>query len=211
VTEETPAAPAPAKKNGALTFALDFGPLLLFFLGSRFGASKTDDTQGPLIGTAVFMIAIIVAMIIAKWKLGRISPMMKLSAILVLGFGSLTLWFKNFGFIQHKATAVYVLFSVILLVGWFRSKPTLKYLLEQAYEGLTEQGWMKLSLNWGLFFAALAVFNEVLIPLVSKDTYITIKTFGLPAITFIFAIANVPMLMKNGLSLGEEANDTVKK
>jgi intracellular septation protein len=192
---------APPKKNDGLNFALDFGPLLLFFIASKFGGSKTDDTQGPLVGTAVFMIAIIVAIIIARWKLGRVSPMMKLSALLVLGFGSLTLWFRNFGFIQHKATAVYCLFAAILLIGWFRSKPTLKYLLEQAYEGLTEQGWMKLSLNWGLFFGSLAIFNEVLIPLVSKDTYITIKTFGMPAITFLFAIANVPMLMQNGLSL----------
>ena len=202
---------AAPKKNGALTFALDFGPLLLFFLASKFGGSKTDDAQGPLVGTAVFMVSIIVAIIVSKWKLGKVSPMMKLSALLVLGFGSLTLWFKNFGFIQHKATAVYCLFSAILLIGWFRSKPTLKYLLEQAYEGLTEQGWMKLSLNWGLFFAALAIFNEVLIPLVSKDTYITIKTFGLPALTFLFAMANVPMLMKNGLTLGEPPNDLVKK
>ncbi len=209
--EATPGkAPKTPKKNGALNFALDFGPLLLFFIASRFGGSKTDDTQGPLVGTAVFMIAIVVAMIIAKWKLGRVSPMMKLSAILVLGFGSLTLWFKNFGFIQHKATAVYCLFAIILLIGWFRSKPTLKYLLEQAYEGLTEQGWMKLSLNWGLFFLALAILNEALIPLVSKDTYITIKTFGLPALTFVFAIANVPMLMKNGLKLGDaEDNQTL--
>ena len=202
---------AAPKKNGALTFALDFGPLLLFFLASKFGGSKTDDAQGPLVGTAVFMVSIIVAIIVSKWKLGKVSPMMKLSALLVLGFGSLTLWFKNFGFIQHKATAVYCLFSAILLIGWFRSKPTLKYLLEQAYEGLTEQGWMKLSLNWGLFFAALAIFNEVLIPFVSKDTYITIKTFGLPALTFLFAMANVPMLMKNGLTLGEPPNDVVEK
>lgn len=202
---------APHKKNGALTFALDFGPLLVFFLASKFGGSKTDDAQGPLIGTAAFMISIVIAMAISKWKLGKVSPMMKLSAILVLGFGSLTLWFKNFGFIQHKATAVYCLFAVILLIGWFRSKPTLKYLLEQAYEGLTEQGWMKLSLNWGLFFGALAIFNEILIPLVSKDTYITIKTFGLPLLTFLFAIANVPMLMKHGLSLGESSTNTIVK
>ena len=202
---------AAPKKNGALTFALDFGPLLLFFLASKFGGSKTDDAQGPLVGTAVFMVSIIVAIIISKWKLGKVSPMMKLSALLVLGFGSLTLWFKNFGFIQHKATAVYCLFAAILLIGWFRSKPTLKYLLEQAYEGLTEQGWMKLSLNWGLFFAALAIFNEVLIPFVSKDTYITIKTFGLPTLTFLFAMANVPMLMKNGLTLGEPPIDVVEK
>ena len=194
---------APAKAHGGFTFALDFGPLLVFFLGSRFGHSDTDPVQGPLVGTAAFMIAIVIAMIIAKLKLGRISPMMKMSAALVVGFGALTLWFGDFGFIQHKATAVYLLFAAIILIGWVRSKPALKYLLEAAYDGLTEKGWLKLSLNWGLFFLALAALNEAMIPLLTADQYITVKTFGLPALTFVFALANIPMLLKNGLNLGE--------
>jgi intracellular septation protein len=194
---------APAKPHGGVTFALDFGPLLVFFLGSRFGHSESDPVQGPLVGTAAFMVAIVVAMIIAKLKLGRISPMMKMSAVLVVGFGALTLWFRDFGFIQHKATAVYLLFAAIILVGWMRGKPALKYLLEAAYDGLTEKGWLKLSLNWGLFFLALAGLNELMIPLLTADRYITVKTFGLPALTFLFAMANIPMLLKNGLNLGE--------
>ncbi len=198
----TDAAPAKAK-NGKLNFALDFGPLLVFFLGSRFGHSESDPVQGPLVGTAAFMVAIIIAMIIAKLKLGRISPMMKMSAVLVVGFGALTLWFRDFGFIQHKATAVYLLFAAIILIGWLRRKPALKYLLEAAYDGLTENGWLKLSLNWGLFFLALAGLNEAMIPILTADQYITVKTFGLPALTFVFALANIPMLLKNGLNLGD--------
>jgi intracellular septation protein len=193
------------KPSGLLTFALDFGPLLIFFFGSRFGSSENDPVQGPLVGTAAFMVAIVIAMIVAKWKLGRISPMMKMSAIFVIGFGALTLWFRDFGFIQHKATAVYLLFAGIILIGWLRSKPALKYLLEQAYDGLDETGWLKLSLNWGLFFLALAALNEIMIPLLSADDYIGVKTFGLPALTFVFALANIPMLMRHGLNLGEEA------
>ena len=198
------------KPSGALNFALDFGPLLIFFLGSRFGSSKTDPVQGPLAGTAAFMVAIIIAMIVAKWKLGRISPMMKMSAVFVIGFGALTLYFQDFGFIQHKATAVYLLFAAIILIGWVRSKPALKYLLEQAYDGLTEPGWLKLSLNWGLFFLGLAAVNEALIPLLTSDQYIAVKTFGLPALTFLFALANIPMLMRNGLNLGDETNEGAK-
>lgn len=199
-------APSETKKpSGLLTFALDFGPLLIFFLGSRFGSSDADPVQGPLVGTAAFMVAIVIAMIVAKWKLGRISPMMKMSAVFVIGFGALTLWFRDFGFIQHKATAVYLLFAAIILIGWLRSKPALKYLLEQAYDGLDEIGWLKLSLNWGLFFLALAALNEIMIPLLTADDYIAVKTFGLPALTFVFALANIPMLMRHGLNLGEEA------
>jgi intracellular septation protein len=198
------------KPSGLLNFALDFGPLLIFFLGSRFGSVKNDPVQGPLVGTAAFMVAIVIAMIVAKWKIGRISPMMKMSAVFVIGFGALSLYFRDFSFIQHKATAVYLLFATIILIGWLRSKPALKYLLEQAYDGLTEHGWLKLSLNWGLFFLVLAAVNEAMIPLLTSDQYIAVKTFGLPALTFLFALANIPMLMRNGLNLGEETKEGAK-
>ena len=198
------------KPSGLLNFALDFGPLLIFFLGSRLGNVKDDPVQGPLVGTAAFMVAIVIAMAVAKWKIGRISPMMKMSAVFVIGFGALSLYFRDFAFIQHKATAVYLLFASIILIGWLRSKPALKYLLEQAYDGLTESGWLKLSLNWGLFFLALAALNEAMIPFLTSEQYITVKTFGLPALTFLFAMANIPMLLRNGLNLGDEtkAGDT---
>ena len=197
--------PAENKKpSGLLNFALDFGPLLIFFLGSRIGGSKTDPVQGPLVGTGAFMVAIIIAMIVAKWNLGRISPMMKMSAVFVIGFGALTLYFRDFAFIQHKATAVYLLFAAIILIAWMRAKPALKYLLEQAYDGLSETGWLRLSLNWGLFFLALAALNEAMIPLLTSDQYITVKTFGLPTLTFVFAMANIPMMLRNGLNLGDE-------
>ena len=194
----------PKKAPAGLSFALDFGPLLLFFVGSRIGASDTDKVQGPMVGTAVFMVAIVIAMVVAKWKLGRISPMMKMSALFVIGFGALTLWFQDFGFIQHKATGVYLLFAAIILIGWFRSKPALRYLLEQAYSGLSDEGWLKLSLSWGLFFLLLAGLNELMILWLTADQYITAKTFGLPALTFLFAMANIPMLMRHGLSLGDD-------
>jgi intracellular septation protein len=195
---------ASKKAPAWFTFALDFGPLLVFFLGSRFGHSDSDAVQGPLVGTAAFMVAIIIAMLVSKWKLGRISPMMKMSAVFVISFGALTLWFRDFDFIQHKATAVYLLFAAIILIGWLRSKPALKYLLEQAYKGLSEDGWLKLSLSWGLFFLALAGVNELMIILLSQDQYITVKTFGLPAMTFLFAMANIPMLLRHGLNLGDD-------
>ena len=133
-----------------------------------------------------------------------------MSAVFVIGFGALSLYLRDFAFIQHKATAVYLLFASIILIGWLRSKPALKYLLEQAYDGLTEPGWLKLSLNWGLFFLALAALNEAMIPFLTSEQYITVKTFGLPALTFLFAMANIPMLLRNGLNLGDEtkAGDT---
>ena len=114
---------------------LDFGPLLAFFAANWLGSSKADPTRGPLIGTAVFMVAIIAALIVSKMKLGKVSPMMWVSAILVTGFGALTLWFRDPSFIQLKPTLIYLLFAAILFGGLLRGKPLLKYLLEYAFDG----------------------------------------------------------------------------
>ncbi len=197
-------AAAPAKKNTRLNYALDYGPLLIFFLAYKFGGSESDPTQGPLVGTGVFMVAIAIAVAVSKWKLGRVSPMLWLSAVLVVGFGALTLWFRDPKFIQIKPTIVYLFFAALLIGGVLRGKAMLKYVLEAAYEGLTDEGWRKLSLSWGLFFLALAGANEIMRAALSFDTWLTVKVWGVTAATFLFAMANIPMLMRHGLSLGDE-------
>ena len=47
-----------------------------------------------------------------------------------------------------------------LIGGWLRGKALLQILLEAAFEGLSDEGWMKLSRNWGIFFLILAGVNE---------------------------------------------------
>jgi intracellular septation protein len=200
----------PVKKpSGTLNFILDFGPLFLFFVASKFGSSASDPKQGAIVGTATFMIAIIVAVVVSKLKLGKISPMLKLTAALGVFFGALTIWFHDERFIQIKPTIIYAFFAVLLLGGWMRGKAMLKYVLEHAYDGLSDAGWLKLSLSWGLFFLALAGLNEIFRrpEWFSFDTWLSIKVWGVTALTFLFALANFPMLMRHGLKLGEETKE----
>ncbi|MEP3224610.1 MAG: septation protein IspZ [Parasphingorhabdus sp.] len=187
---------AEPKENKGLGFALDFGPLLVFFLAYKF--------IGIIAGTAAFMAAIVIAVVISKWKMGKISPMLWLSAVLVVGFGALTIYFNDPRFIQIKPTIIYLGFAVILGVGLLRGKAMLKYLLQAAYEGLSDEGWLKLSRNWAIFFVAMAVLNEVMRLSLSFDLWLTLKVWGVTILSFIFAIANVPMLMRYGLDLGQD-------
>jgi intracellular septation protein len=180
-----------AKPHPGWSLAIDYGPLLVFFLGFRVG--------GIFVATGSFMVAILAAIIISRWRLSRVSPMLWLSAVLVLGFGGLTLWLHDPLLIRYKATAVYVLLSGLLFIGLARGKPLLKYVLEAGYDGLTDRGWMILSRNWAFFFAALAVANQVLIYLrVSDSTYVNVKVWGFVAVTLVFALANIPVLTKHG-------------
>ncbi|HWJ70787.1 MAG TPA: septation protein IspZ [Sphingobium sp.] len=176
--------------------ALDFGPLLVFFIATKF--------IGIFAGTATFMAAIAIAVAVSKWRLGKVSPMLWLSAILVLFFGALTLYFHDPQFIQAKPTIIYGFFALMLLGGWLRGKPLLRYLLQSAYSGLSEIGWLKLSRNWGVFFLVLAIANEIMRATLSFDSWLAIKVWGVTIISMLFAMANLPMLMKHGLTLGDK-------
>jgi len=191
--ETTPQKPA---NHGNISLALDFGPLLVFFLAYKFA--------GVVIGTGAFMVAIALAVAVSKWKLGKVSPMLWLSAVLVLFFGSLTIYFHDLKFIQIKPTIIYTFFSVMLFAGLVRGKPLLKYLLQAAYDGLSEQGWRLLTRNWALFFAAMAIANEVMRANLSFDLWLTVKVWGITILSFLFAAANIPMLMRHGLTLGDK-------
>jgi len=195
----TTAPEATPKQHGTLGLALDYGPLLIFFLVYKM--------SGVFVGTAAFMVAIAAAVLIAKVKLGRVSPMLWLSAILVIGFGGLTIYFHDPKFIQFKPTLIYALFAAILFGGLIFGRPMLKYLLEAAYDGLDDAGWRKLSRNWACFFVAMAVLNEVLRAYVSFDEWLTIKTWGVTLLSVAFGAANIPMLMRHGMSGNAVAGD----
>jgi len=203
MTEATAIEEIPKEHRG-LSFALDFGPLLIFFLVDKFGAPEGSPITAAIYGTVAFMVAIVVAMIVSKWKLGKISPMMWMSAILILGFGALTIYFNDPRFIQHKPTIIYAGFALILFGGLLRGKAMLKSLLQAAFEGLNDEGWLKLSRNWALFFTAMAVINELMVATLSFDWWLTVKVWGVTTASFVFAMSNIPMLMKHGFSVEDK-------
>ncbi len=196
---------APKKSESSLLpLLLDFGPLLIFF--AVFKLTQSDGaalaaTRAAINGTLAFMAAILIAVAVSKWKLGRVSPMLWLSAVLVIGFGALTVYFNDESFIQIKPTIIYTAFAVLLLGGWMTGRPLLRYLLQAAYNGLDETGWMKLSRNWGVFFAAMALINEGLRYGLDFETWLTVKVWGVTALSFLFAMSQIPMLMKHGLAI----------
>ncbi len=192
------------KPLGGLRLALDYGPLLVFFIVYKWSAPAGHDAIGTLSAvirsTGAFMFAIAIAAIIAKWKLGRIPPMMWLTSILVIGFGGLTIWFNDPTFIQIKPTIIYVLLAALLGGGWLMGKPLLKYVFEAGFDGLNERGWLLLSRNWAAFFLALALLNEVVRHMFEFGTWLTIKVWGVSIASFLFAAVNIPMLLRNGMS-----------
>jgi len=198
---------------------VDYGPLLVFFLAYRhFNPKGGDPGVGAVIAvtksTIVFMAATVVALIVSQWRLGKISPMLWLSSTLIIGFGALTVFLGDPTWIQIKPTVIYVLFAAILFTGLRFRRAMLRDLLQSAFDGLDDEGWLKLSRNWAWFFAFLAVFNEVLRHMYNKDnggfeTWLTIKVWGVTALSFLFTFVQVPMLMRHGLGDAAQAETEV--
>ncbi len=195
-------------KSGWINLAVDYGPLLVFFLVYRAYSPEGDDPAGEILavirGTGGFIVAALAALAISKWRLGKISPMLWLSTLLIVGFGALTIYFAEPRFVQMKPTIIYVGFGALLLSGWWRGKALLKYLLEAAFEGLSEEGWLKLSRNWGLFFLCLAALNEGLRQYLTFGDWLAAKLWVFMPLSFLFTFTQIPMLLKHGLALGEE-------
>ncbi len=210
-------APKAKPKSGWLNIVVDYAPVLVFFLSYRhFSPSDHNDAIGEMLAvvksTAAFMVAAITALIVSRWRLGHISPMLWLSTLLIVGFGGLTILLRNPVFIQIKPTAIYLLFGVTLLVGVWRGKAFLKVLLEAAFEGLDDAGWLKLSRNWGLFFLLLAGLNEVLRQFYNVangnfGTWIALKLWLFMPLSFLFTFTQLPMLLRHGLM--KDAEDAV--
>lgn len=208
-TDTTPTA-KPKPKSSWVNLIVDFGPLLVFFLAykhfSPTGSGESLAMVGAVIkGTVAFMVATVVALIVSKWRLGHVSPMLWLTTVLILGFGALTVVFRDPLWIQVKPTAVYLMFAAVLFVGLMKGKPMLKLLLQSAFEGLNEEGWIKLSRNWAWFFLFLAVLNTALVFTVSFDAWLQAKLWGFTVLSFVFTFSQLPMVLKHGM--GQSAKE----
>jgi intracellular septation protein len=193
----------PQEPAGLSRLLIDIGPLLIFFL-----TNYLAPVPGPLrifVATGAFMAAMIAAMIYSQARYRHISPLLLFSGFMVVVLGGLTIWLHDETFIKVKPTIYYTLVALVLTFGLATGRPLLKMVLGSAYPGLDDDGWRKLTRNWALFFALMAVINEAVWRNSTTDFWIAFKLWGAVPATLLFAVANVPMLMRHGLSMDDEA------
>jgi intracellular septation protein len=214
MTGETQQAPR-KPSSGWANVLVDYGPIMVFFLTYKYfapaGKNIAAEISAVVNSTSAFIVAAIAALLFSKFKLGKVSPMLWISTGLIAGFGGLTIFFADEFWIQIKPTAIYLLFGVALLVAWLRGKALLQWALEAAFEGLSQEGWLKLSRNWAFFFFGLAVLNEILRQALTFDQWLAAKLWVFLPLTFLFTFAQLPMLLKHGLSaegIEEEEENT---
>jgi intracellular septation protein len=172
-------------KNNRLL--LDMGPLVIFFAAYKFA--------GIFWATGLFMGATVLALGYSWLSEKRLRTMPVITLILVMFFGGLTLYFQNSTFIKMKPTAIYLLFAMALGGGAVFGQYYLKVVFDGAFE-MPDAVWRVLSWRWAGFFIALAVLNEAIWRNFSESTWVNFKVFGLLPLTFGFAFANMPLMLK---------------
>jgi intracellular septation protein len=184
---QTVAQPRRKALNPMLKFALELGPLALFFI--------VYGRLGIFAATGILMASVLVTLGVSYAMLRRIPIMPLVTAVIVLIFGSLTIVFHDETLIKIKPTALYILFGAALFVGLWLKKPLLKILFDGALH-VTEEGWRKLTWRWAFFFLALAILNEIVWRTQTTDLWVKFKTFGFLPLTLLFALAQAPLIMK---------------
>ncbi|MEO1241595.1 MAG: inner membrane-spanning protein YciB [Pseudomonadota bacterium] len=170
MTDTTPSAP---RLSGGAKLAVDMGPLIVFMVAYFFGA-RLVSLAGAVTGhewclregaemylaVAGFMPSFAVAFAYSVWKEKRVAPMLLVSGIIIGILGTLTLVLQNKTFFYMKPTIVYFLFAGLLYAGLATGRNFMKTVFDGALH-LPEPAWRTLTIRYSVFFAALAVANEI--------------------------------------------------
>ena len=190
---------------GLSRLLIDVGPLIVFFV-----TNFLAPVPGPLkifVATGAFMAAMIAAMIYSQIRYRGISPLLLFSGFMVVVLGGLTIWLHNETFIKIKPTIYYRVVAALLSFGLFTGRNLLKMVLGTVYPGLSERGWYLLTRNWVIFFIVMAIANEAVWRSTDTDTWVAFKLWVFLPLTFLFMVANVPMLLKHGFALEESPEE----
>ncbi len=159
---------------------IDFLPFVLFF-----GAFKLYDIY---VGTAVLMAATTLQMLVVYRMEGRLQAIQKITLLLVLVFGALTLALHDERFIKWKPTVLYAAMSIALAVAlWVMHKNVLKLMLGSQLE-LPEGVWHRLNLAWMVYTAAMSALNAYVVLNYSTEAWVSFKVWGYVfPLTFLIA------------------------
>jgi intracellular septation protein len=189
------------KPHPLFKLATELGPLIIFFVANA--------KANLFVATGAFMVAVVVAMI-ASYVVTKHVPLMAIvTAVVVIVFGTLTLILHDETFIKMKPTIVYALFASILGGGLLFGRSFIAIMFDQMFN-LTAQGWRVLTLRWALWFAAMAVLNEIIWRSQTTEFWVAFKVFGMVPLTMVFALTQMGLVKRHHfepVSLAESAAD----
>jgi intracellular septation protein len=191
--------------NPIVKLILEVGPIAVFFLAYRMaplpdGLSESErQLEQILFSTKVFVPTILASLAISYALTRRLPKMAVITAIVVTIFGGLTLILRDDTFVKMKPTILYALFAGILGFGLLRGQSYLKYLMDELIP-MQDEGWLKFTQRFIVFYVFLAILNEVVWRTYGTDTWVNFRTFVLPAANFLFIMVQLPLFQRYAVS-----------
>jgi intracellular septation protein len=188
----------------------DLLPVLLFFatyfasnLWHNVAASIADRTLLPLVqggtipsdlvsillASAVAIIAVTLQVAVKLVRRQKVGPMQWLTFAVFLIFGGATIYFHDDTFIKLKPTVLYWVFAVaLLLTQRFAGRNLMQAALAPAGIVLSDLHWRRLNYAWMVFFVLVGALNLYVAFRMSRDVWVSFKSFGLTGLTIAFAV-----------------------
>ncbi|EAQ14837.1 inner membrane-spanning protein YciB [Maritimibacter alkaliphilus] len=193
---------AEKKVNPWLRAALEYGPIIAFFVGYMLVRDMSftvggREYQGFLAVTAGFIPLQAICTFLLWRVTGKISAIQIATVVLVAVMGGISIWLNDERFIKMKPTILYVFFFLILMFGILRGQSYIKMIMDHTVP-MSDEGWMIITKRLAMFFAVLAVLNEVVWRTMSTDMWVNFKTFGLPLAIFVFFMTQSGVFQKYG-------------
>ena len=149
---------------------IDFFPIALFV-----AAYKLQDIY---MATAVLMAATVVQTGIIYGIDRKLQTLHKVTLVLVIVFGALTLLLQDERFIKWKPTVLYTSMAIVLGAAlWIWKKNFLQMLLGTQLT-LPEQVWNRLTVIWIGYFLFMAAINAYVAAYYSTEAWVNFKLWG---------------------------------
>lgn len=196
MTRDVANPPRPA----ALLAALEYGPTIAFvlvYLALRNRTFIIGGTEyGGFIAVTALFIPVFVLCIALLWALTRrIARIQIATAILIVVFGGLGIWFNDPRLLMMKPTAIYLTLALLLGAGLLRGQSWLMYLMEDMIP-LKRQGWMILTKRVTVLFILSAAANEVVWRTQSEAFWVLFETIAMPVIVVAFFVLQIGLYVE---------------
>ena len=172
-----------------LNLAIEFGPIVAFIVAT--------EITSFIKATIIFVILTALSLAIGFIERRCIAWFPLIVGISVIGFGLLTIMFKDPFFIIIKDTLYNGIFSLVLLTGLVYKKPLLKPLFKNIFS-MSDRGWSILTMRWAIMLGCLAFTNEVARIYLIADQWVIYKAVATVA-TIIFSVYQFRLARKERL------------
>jgi intracellular septation protein len=194
----------------------DIFPVILFFIVYKLGGhnpelaqhyadqllssfiadKKTSLEQAPiLLATAISIIASIAQISYLLVRKMKVEGMLWVSFIIIVVFGSATIYFQNDTFIKLKPTIIYCCYGAAFLMTQFIFKKNILKAAMGSQISMPDDVWNKLGLIWAAYFAVMGLANYYVAFTFSQETWVNFKLYSIAALP-LFLIAQSFFLSK---------------